>query len=182
MNKNNQSNQPQVASTHRFFSKSVKTVLVGVLFSMILLINGAKASELTFMHHVYAGETYVGSVSDRTIVEEWIDQQKQDLLKKYDVDNVVLTEKIKIVPEQVFDINTEDHKVLADIKENARFQTEVKAVELNGKTVAYLSSDKEVEEMLREIKLTAVSEEELETFEKLPILDVPELEGDKNAT
>ncbi|MEW9501156.1 peptidoglycan DD-metalloendopeptidase family protein [Jeotgalibacillus marinus] len=170
MNNDKQVNQKRFICTYT--SKIVKTFVVGTLLSAIVLVNGAEASsekeeELTEMNHVYAGEEYVGAVSDQSSIQEWVKEQEKDIKKKFDVSNLSSLENdITMIPEKVFNPNTRDEEVLSMIQEKASFQTEAKAVELNGKRVAYLSSDEEVEEMLRQIKLSAVSEEELETFEK----------------
>ena len=183
MNNDKQVNQKRFICTYT--SKIVKTIVVGTLLSAIVLVNGAEASseqegELTVINHVYAGEEYVGAVSDQSSIQEWVEEEEKDIKMKFDVSNLSSLENdITMIPEKVFNPNTRDEDVLSMIQETASFQTEAKAVELNGKRVAYLSSEEEVEEMLRQIQLSAVSEEELETFEKQSTSKLPELKVDE---
>ncbi|KIL49222.1 G5 domain-containing protein [Jeotgalibacillus soli] len=155
---------------YNILSKKLKALAIAFLLTLVVSVNAAQASSggsggLSTVYHVYIADRYIGVTTDKDSIEDWISSQKQGLQDQFADSKISFSNEMLLIPEQVFNPNTKDKEIFSDIKESVSFQTDAKAVEINGKQVAYLVNDKAVEEMKRQLKLSAVSKEELMAFE-----------------
>ncbi|MDG5472370.1 peptidoglycan DD-metalloendopeptidase family protein [Jeotgalibacillus sp. ET6] len=145
--------------------------MVSILLFSILTINGAEAKEkgdqgLEKLYHVYTGDQYLGAVPEKEPVLDWMNSKKEELKKEHDLSaEVYLEDKLAIIPERVFQAPEKNGKVLDQIEETAIFKTDAKALKVDGETIAYVESEKEVEKALELVKKTTVSDKELSSFQ-----------------
>lgn len=147
--------------------KSLKIFTAGVMLSTALWGFDSEASAesrgLTVVHHVYAGEEYVGVVTDPDDLTAWAEKKEEELEEDASGD---VRHNLKLIPEHVFNPQTEDQELVDQAKEAAEFVTDAYEIKLGEQTIAYVDNEEAAEETIKQLKLTAVSEKELERFEK----------------
>ncbi len=162
MKKNNIQNQSFI-----YKGKSLKIFAAGVMLSTALWGMDSEASAesrgLTVVHHVYAGEEYVGVVTDPDELTAWAEKKEEELEEEASGD---VRHNLKLIPEHVFNPQTEDQQLVDQAKDAAAFVTDAYELKLGEHTVAHVESEEAAKEAIRQLKLTAVSEEELDRFEK----------------
>ncbi|WP_166786768.1 peptidoglycan DD-metalloendopeptidase family protein [Jeotgalibacillus salarius] len=146
---------------------SLKIFAAGVMLSSALWGFGGEAAAesrgLTVVHHVYAGEAYVGVVTDPDDLTAWAEKKEETLEEESSTD---VTHNLSLIPEQVFNPHTEDEELIDQAKDAAAFVTDAYELTIGKHTAAYVKNKEEAEEALRQLKLTVVSEEELDRFEQ----------------
>ncbi|MDZ5710619.1 peptidoglycan DD-metalloendopeptidase family protein [Jeotgalibacillus haloalkalitolerans] len=165
-----------------YSGKSLKIFAAGVMLSTALWGFDTEASAesrgLTVVHHVYAGEEYVGVVTDPDDLTAWAEKKEEELEEEVSGD---VKHNLKLIPEHVFNPQTTDQQLVDQAKEAAAFVTDAYEVKLGDESVAYVENEKAAQEAIRQLKLTAVSEKELDRFEKEDLSE--ELEpGDSRIT
>ncbi|TDL32036.1 M23 family metallopeptidase [Jeotgalibacillus sp. S-D1] len=168
------------------FSKTLKLAAAGILLSSLVWMDQAGAAndmdaDLKLMYHVYSGDEYAGAIEDEQTLNKWIESQKEKLKDKYDLSSLAvnLKDELTIVPEKVFSAETHDEEVLEQIKESAAFETEAKAIELDGESIAYVRNEEEVKDMLRIMKKSAVSINEFAAYDRQSTGTLPDLKTDE---
>ncbi|MFB1081542.1 peptidoglycan DD-metalloendopeptidase family protein [Jeotgalibacillus sp. JSM ZJ347] len=150
-----------------YSGKSLKIFAAGVMLSTALWGFDTEASAesrgLTVVHHVYAGEAYVGVVTDPDDLTAWAEKKEEELEEEASGD---VKHNLTLIPEHVFNPQTEDQKLLEQAKEAAQFVTDAYELKLGDHSVAYVDNEEAAKETIRQLQLTAVSEEELDRFEK----------------
>ncbi|WP_227395027.1 M23 family metallopeptidase [Jeotgalibacillus aurantiacus] len=146
---------------------SVKLFAAGIILSSSLTGFGkpAKAEEegLSIVYHVYAGDEYLGMVEDEQLITDWAEDEEKKLESSKELE---VAHNVTMIPEHVFHPETNDRDILNQVKDSADFVTEAKALSLNGHPVAYVKDEKEEQEVIRQLKLSAVSKEELAAYEE----------------
>ncbi|WP_335871893.1 M23 family metallopeptidase [Bacillus sp. 2205SS5-2] len=147
--------------------KSIITALAvsTLTFHSVAATNG-NSSTFETVYHVYFSDQYLGVVSDQSMAEELIDTKMEEQAKKYDVETVKIAEELTYIPEQVFTKNINNASVLRKISESIVIQSEAIGIQIDEKTVAYVESSEEADQVLKNIKLLYVSEDELSQWEQ----------------
>ncbi|KIL42863.1 hypothetical protein KP77_34930 [Jeotgalibacillus alimentarius] len=162
-----ENNEQTINRSYRQPGKSLKIFAAGIILSSALWgFDSEAAAEsrgLTVVHHVYAGDTYIGVVTDPDDLTAWAEKKEEELEKEAAGE---VTHNLTLIPEQVFNPQPEDRNLMGQAKEAAEFVTDAYEVTLGDQVVAYVESEDAAKETIRQLKLTAVTEEELERFEK----------------
>lgn len=174
------------AARYDRFSKMFKLAAAGILLSSLVWADNAEAAndmdaDLELMYHVYSGDQYAGAITNEQSLNKWVESQKEKLTDQYDLSSLAvdLKDELTIVPEKVFSAETQDDAVLEQIKESAAFETEAKAIELDGEPVAYVSDEEKVKDMLRIMKKSAVSVNEFAAYDHQSTGSLPDLAPDE---
>ncbi|WP_404406481.1 peptidoglycan DD-metalloendopeptidase family protein [Jeotgalibacillus malaysiensis] len=150
-----------------YSGKSLKIFAAGVMLSTGLwgfdTETSADSRGLTVVHHVYAGEEYVGVVTDPDDLTAWAEKKEEELEEEASGD---VRHNLKLIPEHVFNPQTEDQKLIDQAKEATAFETDAYELKLGEHAIAYVENKDAAKETIRQLKLTAVSEKELDRFEK----------------
>ena len=154
----------------RLVKKIGKVLVITLLltgFSLSEVHAEEKKGEILTLFHIYSEGEYIGGLSDETK----LNQLKEDKLKKAEseFEDLPLTigTDLSIVPERVFTIEgTDDDEVLEKLQDMLTVESEAVGINIDGKRVLHVRDQVAYDEVLRELKLQAVTEQELIEYEK----------------
>ena len=153
-------------SKNNIFKKVALTTLMITTISVSnVFANSASAAAFEKIYHVYAGDTYLGAVSNEEAVTEIIKTKEQEAKGIYKEFNLDGGSNVTLIPEQVFSYETDDTATLSKLKEEMVVEAESYALQIDGKTVFYLKNQADYEATIRLFKLQYVTEEELQKYE-----------------
>ncbi|WP_170008557.1 M23 family metallopeptidase [Bacillus fonticola] len=118
-------------------------------------------SELNTVYHVYLGDRWLGIVEDTSAIQAYIDQEISQTQEAYGQLGLDIESEIQYIPEQVFRKNTSPRNVLASVQSQLFVKAESYAIEIDGVPVTYVPTKEQAETVVKELKLTYASEEEL---------------------
>lgn len=154
---------------------ALKKTIIATLVVSTISINTAFADtknlsnqpKLQKIYHVYVNNEYLGTVSDKGMVESLVEQKVNEVREVYkDYELALTTDEISFVPEQVFrETNIQNEKVLQLVNEQVDVTAEAVAFKVDGEVVTYLENQDKVNELIKTLKLQYVSEEDLEKLE-----------------
>ncbi len=145
------------------------TVFTTLAASVIAFSNGpvalATSSNLTTVYHVYLNGTYIGNVTDKTIVNNLIDEKASTAKKSLNGIDFKIGQQVQFIPEQVFQSTANNSETIQTIKNTFEIQAEAAAIMIDGTPVVYLDQDATAEDVIKKLKLQYVSEEQLNELE-----------------
>jgi murein DD-endopeptidase MepM/ murein hydrolase activator NlpD len=144
-------------------------IITTVAASVIAFSSGpaafANSSKFTTNYYVYLNHKYIGTVSDRSIVDKLI-AEKTDALKKSNKDmNLNLGSQIEYISEQVFRSTANDQEVVDKLENAVALEAESAAIVIDGKPVVFLQSKNAAGEVIKKLKLDYVTEDQLNQLE-----------------
>jgi murein DD-endopeptidase MepM/ murein hydrolase activator NlpD len=127
----------------------------------------ASESEMTTVYYVYSNDKYIGTVSDKKIVESVVKTKLQEVKANYQGINLSPDSQVTYIPEQTFrsSVKTNNEKVVKQLKEQLEIQATVSAITINGAQVAYLENEDMAQQVINNLKLQYVSQEQLNEVE-----------------
>ncbi|MCU9613463.1 M23 family metallopeptidase [Caldibacillus lycopersici] len=150
----------------------IKKTIIATLVVSTISINTAFAntnneSKLQKIYHVYINDEYLGTVSNKELVEDLVTEKMNAVKEEYkDYDFSLTTDEIVFVPEQMFrESKNEDDQVLNEINNDLAIKVEAVALKIDGKVVTYLENQDKVEEVIDQLKLKYVSDKDLEKLQ-----------------
>ncbi|MBS8265388.1 M23 family peptidase [Mesobacillus boroniphilus] len=140
----------------------------------------AADSGLTTVYYVYLNNEFVGTVADKTQVEQLVEDKLTSVKEEYADLDVELGLDVSFIPEQVFSSATSANtgEVLEMLKDEMTVQAEASALVIGDKPVAYVKDQEAANEVIRTLMLQYITEEELaevENRKNSPNLPVPEV-------
>lgn len=159
-----------------------------VLFLTLLLVGfSAKNSfanndgDLLTIFHVYSNGDYIGVLSDEAKLEQLKEDKLKEAASTFKNYTLTIGADLSIVPERVFTASEEDKLVLDKLQETLAVEAEAIGMNINGKPVLYVNNMAEYDEVIRQLKLQAVTEEELNQYEaqKASSTSLPPLKEDE---
>ncbi|GAA0334761.1 hypothetical protein GCM10008967_26960 [Bacillus carboniphilus] len=143
-----------------------KGTIIATLTISSLTLGSVKAetdgnAELSIVYHVYFGDERIGVVSNKSEIDNWINIEVDKAKEKYKDLDFTIGNQISYVPEQVFRITTEDEEVLETLKEKVKIKAEAFAINVDGKTVAYVETADQAKQVLDSIQQNYVTDEEI---------------------
>ncbi|WP_243298998.1 M23 family metallopeptidase [Bacillus litorisediminis] len=144
----------------------VKGTVISTLAVSSLTLGSVKAKTeeeagLSTVYHVYVGNERIGVVTSKEEIEKWIKSELDKAKEEYQGLEFTLEEQISYVPEQVFQIATQDDSVINTLEDQVQVQAEAFAITVNGEPVTYVESAELAKQILDSIKQAYVSKEEL---------------------
>ena len=154
---------------------NVYTNLIKIFAAIVLTVIGSLLSfgfakktdaEGTFekIYHVYANQQYVGAVSNVEAVNKVLETQENVAETRFKGLDVKAGSNINIVPEHVFNAETDDATTLKKLAQVAEVEVTAQALLIDNRPVAYLKNKEDYEETLRQVKLQFVTEEQLKQW------------------
>lgn len=133
----------------------------------------ANTSSLTTVYYVYLDNQYIGTVSDKSVIENIVNEKLKEAKTSYNNLNLSLDSKISYVPEQVFRSKTitKDSEVGQNIGNEISVQADAAQLVIDGEPVAYVENEEKASEVIKQMKLKYVSEAELNTIESRKTTD-----------
>ncbi|MBS4189857.1 M23 family metallopeptidase [Bacillus sp. FJAT-49705] len=148
-----------------------KTAITAIAVAGITFTAGvsahASAEKLTTVYYVYIDDQYIGTVTDKSKIEDLIDKKVKEEESVYKNLNLSLNSEVSFVPEQVFHANSvaNNSQVAEEIKKEISVQADASALIIDGKPVAYVENKDKAKEVLDQLKLKYVSEADLKAVE-----------------
>lgn len=154
-----------------------KTAITVIAFTTITLglgsVSTASAdssdSKDTTVYYVYMDDKYIGTVSDKEVVNKLMDKKvsefKDTMDKKY---KLVIGDDLTFVPEQVLhsSAKTNDKEVIKQLDEQLAVEAEATSIVVDGKAAVYVVDKNTANQVVEALKLKYVSKEELAQLEK----------------
>lgn len=160
--------------TSGYISPAIKKAVVSaVAFSALAFGAGnsvsAAGSDLTTVYYVYANDTFIGTVSDKNVIEKLVADKINEAEKHFEGIELTLNKEITYIPEQVFKSSSpaENGEAVGHFQDEIGVQAEAAAVSIDGNPVAYVQSAEAAEDVLKSLKLQYISEDELKEAENL---------------
>jgi murein DD-endopeptidase MepM/ murein hydrolase activator NlpD len=166
-----------------FFKKKkliLKTAVVTAMAATSIIFSSgpvalASTPKLTTVYYVYLNHTYIGIVSDKTVVNNLIAEKAEDLKKSYKDVDLHVGPEVQYISEQVFHSTANDQKVIENIKNAIELQADSAAIVIDGKPIVYLDNKKSADEVVKKLKLKNMTEEQLKELEARKSSSVPSL-------
>lgn len=159
-----------------------KKAIVALFLTSSLTISAgfAKADDQSSVfnkiYHVYNGEEYIGYVSDKKLVDELIENKKQESSAKFKGYALEAGENITVVPEQIFNVEVKDEETLNKLDDIIEVEASAVALTIDGQVVTYLQNEAAYDELMNRVKLQYVSQKELDVIATRPSVEqLPEL-------
>lgn len=160
-----------------FFNRQngkLKMAAIGALLISTVSFNLAFAKETdhtnTFnkIYHVYVANNYIGAVADEAAIQEVVAQKEQEVSIQYKGFAVDAGASVKIVPEQVFQVDTKDAETIEQLKEVIIVKAEAQAIQVNGKVIAYVKDEADFDATVDTLKLQYISQRDLDKLNASP--------------
>ncbi|CAM3625201.1 M23 family metallopeptidase [Aeromicrobium ponti] len=149
-----------------------KTVATGFAAAALTFAGGVSAlandDKLMTVYYVYMDDQYIGTVSDKEIIENMVDTKIKELEGSYKGLQLSLGSELSFIPEQVFESNSEvnNSEAVNEIKDDIEIQAEAAALVIGGTTVAYVENSEQAKAALTKMKASYVPEKELKDLEE----------------
>lgn len=161
------------------------TIVISTISTSTSIATAKETAKLQKVYHVYINNNYLGTVSDKEKVRRFVNQKMSETQKRFEGYQLAYKkDDLAFVPEQVFTASVDNEKdVISKIQENYDVAVEAVAVQIDGKTVTYLTDEEKVNELIEKLKLTYIPPEQLKALETQSNENLPELkEGETRIT
>ncbi|MFB6466480.1 peptidoglycan DD-metalloendopeptidase family protein [Cytobacillus sp. Hz8] len=170
--KNRLTIHPDYAAT-KLKSTIIKTALAALTITTLSFGGGALSayatnSDITTVYYVYFNNEYIGTVSDKHVVDEIIREkinQEKQVFENYDLS---VGNQLVFVPEQVYhsESGINDNRVVEELENHLKVQADATALLVDGHPVAYVENQKIAEDVLEKLKLEYLSPKQLKVVEQ----------------
>ncbi|MBM7653815.1 M23 family metallopeptidase [Neobacillus cucumis] len=143
------------------------TVITAMAASVIAFSNGPIAFAFTpsKIYHVYLNGTYIGNVTDKTVVNKLI-AEKVDMAKKSFTNlNLKIEPQVQYIAEQAFNSTANNNETVQNFNQIFQLEAESTAIVIAGSPVVYLDNKDSAKEVIKKLKLQYVSEAQLNELE-----------------
>ena len=145
------------------------TVISAMAASVIAFSSGpiafALSSNSTKIYHVYLNGTYVGNVTDKSVVNKLIAEKVDTAKKSFTNIDLKIEPQVQYIPEQVINSTANNQETVNHFNNIFRLEAEASAIMIDGTPVVYLDNKDSAEEVIRKLKLQYVSEPQLNELE-----------------
>ncbi|MEW9122005.1 MAG: peptidoglycan DD-metalloendopeptidase family protein [Thermotaleaceae bacterium] len=150
--------------------QSLKLTVMSAIAASTIALSGITASaaasfKLTTVYHVYLDDSYIGTVSNKEVVQEILDDKQNELREMYKDMDLQINSDVEYIAEHVFHSTANNQQASRNLENAIQLQAEAAAIVIDGQTVAYLDSKETAEQVIRTLKLQYVTEEELTDLE-----------------
>ncbi len=150
--------------------QSLKTAVMTAFTASALLFSSVSASaaesiKLTTVYHVYHNQQYIGTVSNKEIVEKIVEEKAVQFEESTKDLNLEFGSDIEYIKEQVFHSTANDTKTIQDLESVIQLQAEASSIVIDGQPVAFLENQETAEDVMNRLKLNFVTQEQLDTLE-----------------
>ncbi|WP_409272847.1 peptidoglycan DD-metalloendopeptidase family protein [Neobacillus sp. SCS-31] len=145
----------------------IKKYMLTALAAMALFLAAGEKAEaepkLTTVYYVYLNHTYIGTVTDKNVVEAMVEKQVLDMQKMNK--NFKLGSEITYIPEQVFRSTANNREAVQKLAQEMTLEVESAAIVIDGQPVVYLDSQEAAERVIKLLKYKYVTKDQLEEVE-----------------
>jgi murein DD-endopeptidase MepM/ murein hydrolase activator NlpD len=150
----------------RSLKMAVITALAASTFAFSnISANAANDLKLTTVYYVYLNETYIGTVSNKEVVDTIIENKVEALKNTHKGVDLQIAPQVEYISEQVFHSTANNQQAVENMEKAIQFQAEASAIVIDGKPVVYLDSKETADEVIESLKLKYVTKEQLAELE-----------------
>jgi murein DD-endopeptidase MepM/ murein hydrolase activator NlpD len=163
--------------------QSLKTAVMTAFAASALIFSSVSASaagsiKLTTVYHVYHNQQYIGTVSNKEVVEKIVEKKAAQFKELTEDLNVEFGSDIEYIKEQVFHSTANDTKTVENLESTIKLQAEASSIVIDGQQVVFLENQETAEDVMTQLKLKFVTEEQLAALEarmSAPAAELPPL-------
>lgn len=135
--------------------------------SLLFTGTGFAKEGLRDQYHVYGDGQYIGTVKSPEVIDHAVDEKKAEAEAAHEDLELVVGRDLSVVKEKVFgnDGSEDEESVKEKLDEALAVEAKSLAVQVGGDTLFHLKDAEAYEQVIRGVKLTHMTEEELEAFE-----------------
>lgn len=149
-----------------------KVTMTALAFTTISLGTGTVVSadaNLTTVYYVYNQDDYIGTVSNKEVIESALHKKVSEAEENYDQVSLTIGSELTYIPEQVFGsgAKTDDQKVIQELTESLAVEAEAYALKIGDDSASVYVKDYEAaKEVIEALKLKYVTKEQLQLIEQ----------------
>ncbi|RLQ93988.1 peptidoglycan DD-metalloendopeptidase family protein [Falsibacillus albus] len=161
--------------------KAAITALVVSAFSIHSVSANDDKSELDKVYHVYIKDQYIGTVSDKSIIEKIIDEKEKIGENEFSNYKIEVGDDLKFIPEQVFQSTANDDAAVQKVRSQLDVEADATAISIDGKPAVYVKDHDAAEQVMKKLELSYATQDELDQYEanKDSIDSLPPLKDDE---
>ncbi|PLR78287.1 peptidase M23 [Bacillus sp. V3-13] len=127
----------------------------------------ANEESLTTVYYVYFGDQYIGTVTDKHVVQKLINEKLTAAKELNSNLDLTIGDDLTYIPEQVFrtKANANNEEVLKKLETELTVGAEATALVIDGQQIAYVKDKSTAEAVIKQLKLQYVTEEQLKELE-----------------
>jgi len=141
----------------------VALLLTGLTFNLGFAEEPDTQGAIKKIYHVYANNDYIGAVSNLDGVNDIVQKREKQAATQYSALGLAVKAgaNINVIPEQVFETETNDTETLQKLASSILVETDAFAILIDNNPVAYLKDQQDYEEAIHLTKLQFVTEKQL---------------------
>ncbi|CAM3941027.1 M23 family metallopeptidase [Mesobacillus zeae] len=145
----------------------------------------ASDTELTTVYYVYMNDEFLGTINNKEMIEKLVEEKTDAAKLVYKDLDVTLGPDLAFVPEQVFEsaVSSDEADIAKQVESKLSIMAKATAINIDGKAAAYVKDQAAFKEVIRQMKLSYVTEKELADLEqrkKLKPASLPELKENES--
>ncbi|ULT57065.1 M23 family metallopeptidase [Neobacillus drentensis] len=145
------------------------TVITAMAASVVAFSNGpiafALSANSTKIYHVYLNGTYLGNVTDKSVVNTLIAEKVDNAKKSFANFNLKIEPQVQYIPEQVLHSTANNQETVQKFNDIFQLEAESSALVIDGTPVVYLDNKDSAEEVIKKLKQHYVSDAQLTELE-----------------
>lgn len=161
-NKGKKSNK---LTTKRSLKIAVISALAASVFTFSSPASAADTSKFTTVYHVYLNGTFIGTVSNKDVVEEIMNEKVETLKESFKEKDLNIGVQVDYIREQVFRSTANNQETVRNLENAIQLQVEASAIAIDGTPIVFLDSKETADEVIKKLKLQYVTEEQLVELE-----------------
>ncbi|MCR2822728.1 M23 family metallopeptidase [Lederbergia panacisoli] len=149
--------RPKRRGTSRFLLNCIAFICAFMMISSSV----AADTKLDSVIHVYIDDTYIGTVSNQSVIDNVVEKLVNEQQEKYEDYNLELGNKLIYISEQVFRSNADNEAASKKVEELATIKAVATAIMADGKAIAYVKDKSDAKKIINDLKLQYVSKKDL---------------------
>lgn len=150
------------------------SIILAAIIAYMPLLHSIAASndEVVWknVYNVYINDEYIGTVSDKVLVDNALDAYLETLKKRYAVSTLSLEGRLTYIEEKKSKSSRiNNQETIQSIKEHVDVHMDAVVINIDEKPVVYLATKEEAEEVLLKLKEKYLSKEERQEVNELEI-------------
>ena len=137
----------------------ITTSVVATLSLGSVYAAGDKDKDKNTVYHLYYKGTLLGTVSDKTVIEEILEDKVKTAMKSYRNYESSMVNQISYVPERVFTPIFDNKEAIKQVDQAFNVMANAEAITVDGKTVAFVSNKEEADKVIKQMEMKYVPEE-----------------------
>lgn len=158
---------------------AILALLVSTVTFNLGFANETGKDEFAKIYHVYVASNYVGSVANEETVQKIVKQKEQEASQQYQNIELDAGADITIVPEQVFEVATNEDQAIKDLQQAITAKAKAYSLKVGSTAVATLKAKEDVEAVIDGLKLQYVTPSQLADLKNNTVSTLPATQKDE---